>query len=121
MNNKIRFSSIIDSEKDELSEIKDLLSRFIGGRITFNQFTGILDKDNGLQYYNRNTLLHRRRKFFKEGCKRGRGSPKEISMPLGKFVDFLGTLARDSEINLDLGKFRKALDYCMALGYIDKK
>lgn len=120
MNNKNRSSGIIHGDKNKLSEIKDLLGKFIGDEITFNQFTGIMGKDNALRFFNRNSLLNRRKKFFKGEDKRGRKSAKEIRMPLDKFIRFLGTLANDREIKFDLEKFKGALVYCMNIGYIDK-
>lgn len=125
MNKENKFSGIIgiihSEHKNKLSEIKDLLNRFFGDEITFNQFVDIMNKDNALQFLNRNSLLFKRKKFFKGEDKRGRKSAKKICMPLDKFIVFLGTLADDNNIRFDLEKFKRAVVYCADIGYFDKK
>lgn len=101
------------NNKNILNEIKKLLREIIGGEeITFNQFTDILDRDNKLRFYKRNSLLAQRERFFdgKEN-KRGKGCSKEIRMPLNGFVDFLDSLSRDG--GLDLERFKKTIIYCI--------
>lgn len=104
--------------KKILNEIKCLLVKLIGGGdISFNQFTGILDKDNRLQAYNRKSLLDQRERFFKEKeDKRSKRSSKEIRMPLEDFVNFLDSLARKGTV--DLGRFKKTIIYCIEAGLV---
>lgn len=90
----------------------------VGDKITFCQFVEIMNKDNTLRFFNRNSLLKKRRMFFKGKEKRGKSSGKEIRMPLGEFVDFLKVLAEDPKIKLDLLKFKKALIYCIDTEYL---
>lgn len=104
--------------KEILNEIKYFLTKLIGGEeITFNQFTGILDKDNQLQFYNRKTLLDQRKRFFKgKENKRSKKNSKEIRMPLDGLVNFLDSLARNGKF--DLGRFKKAIIYCIEAGIV---
>ncbi|MBU6431465.1 MAG: hypothetical protein KGJ58_03160 [Patescibacteria group bacterium] len=110
MNNKNRSVITITDNDKNLSEIKILLRKLIGDEITFNQFTGIMDKDNFLRFYNRNSVLRKRKRFFKD-YNRGKRRSKEIRMPVDKFVKFLDILAR-GDFGLDLGRFKKAIIYC---------
>lgn len=125
MNKENQFSGLTHTHSDhknknKLSEIKDLLGGFVGDEITFNQFVDIMSKDNSLQFLNRNSLLLKRKKFFKGEDKRGRKSAKKICMSLDKFVGFLGTLAEDNSI-FDLEKFKRAVVYCLDIGHFVKK
>lgn len=108
----------ISSREKVLVEIQKILIKDIGDKITFVQFIGIMSKDNSLRFFNRNSLLRKRRIFFKGEEKRGRTSGKEISMPLGRFMDFLEFLADDPQIKLDIFKFKKAAVYCINSGRI---
>lgn len=108
--------AIFSDNKKILNEIKYLLVKLIGDSdISFNQFTGILDKDNRLQFYNRKTLLDQRERFFKEKeDKRSKRNSKEIRMPLDDFVNFLDSLARKGAV--DLRRFKKTVIYCVEAG-----
>lgn len=109
MNNKNKIS-VISCNNEILREIKKLLFEFVGERITFDQFTKILDRDNC--FYKRNTLWVQKRSFFK---KTG-GLKDEKYMTLDEFLDFLNYLT-NSKMRLGLEKFLKALIYCMEIGY----
>lgn len=111
--NSLNISSAVDNEKI-LDEIKKLLSDHLGETITFNQFTGIMDRDNKLRFYYRNGLLYRRQKFFKE--RRGKKNSKEIVIPMDDFVSYLNHLTEKGE--MDLPKFKKALVYCIKIGCV---
>lgn len=103
-----------------LSEIGELLERYIGNTITFCDFTAILDRDNCLCFYKRDSLLHWRKKFFrkeiKSGEKDGRKTPKRIEMKSEDFLKFLGHLSSNGKV--DLQKFKKTVIHCMNTGYL---
>lgn len=104
--------------KDILNEIKYLLAKLIGSEeITFNQFVGILDRDNSLRVYNRKSLLDQRERFFKgKESKRGKRVSKEIRMPLNDFIYFLDSLARNGKF--DLERFKTTILYCVEAGIV---
>lgn len=104
-----------------LSEIRELLKKYIGNTITFCEFTGILDRDNYLKDYKRDSLLHWRKKFLRKEGEKGRETPKKIVMTLNDFLNFADYLSIKDKI--DLQKFKKTLIYCIEKGYLlpDKK
>lgn len=115
--NNLKFVAFFKN-KEIINEIKCLLIKLVGGdEITFNQFTGVLDKDNRLQFHNRKTLLDQRKRFFKgKENKRSKKNSKEIRMPLDDFVNFLDSLARKEVV--DLGRFKKTVIYCIEAGLV---
>lgn len=110
MSNKI---NVAFCENEILRKIKKLLLEFVGERITFDQFTKILDKDNELRFYKRNTLWNQKRSFFE---KTGGLKDKKF-MTLDEFIDFLNYLS-NSKMKLKPDKFLKALIYCVEIGYV---
>lgn len=115
--NNLKFVAFFKN-KEIINEIKCLLIKLVGGdEITFNQFTGVLDKDNRLQFYNRKTLLDQRKRFFKrKEKKRSKKNSKEIRMPLDDLVNFLDSLARNGKF--DMGRFKKTIIYCIEAGIV---
>ncbi|KKR46696.1 MAG: hypothetical protein UT90_C0006G0011 [Parcubacteria group bacterium GW2011_GWA1_40_21] len=117
--NKINQSDAVipTDNKAILSEIKTFLTKYVGNEITFNQFTGIMDRDNELRFYNRNSLLDQRERFFKgKEKKRGKGVSKEIKMPMNIFIDFLNFLSQKRKF--DLKRFKKTMLYCIETGIV---
>ena len=117
--NKINQSDAVipTDNKAILSEIKTFLTKYVGNEITFNQFTGIMDRDNKLRFYNRNSLLDQRERFFKgKENKRGKSISKEIKMPMNIFIDFLNFLGQNGK--LDMERFKETALYCIEFGLV---